>query len=302
MTSLWCKTLFGFTELSVTKKRSEPLLWRGNPDFGVFRHPERLHASVIQRRASGRGPSARCVLAAGVDERHSHQDKQSGGCGDHAVLKTCHAALARGAARSMERFAFRATVAGKRADAGRCTSTPPCEPFFRRVRYPSARSQMRCATGGVSLWPLSRRYLRPIYYTLVRLQPIFCGAMKITCVLSRASSILHYPGGRLLLQTELQSVMQKESVLNPRTTINPNLERLVKWNQDDDVEQLRSFRDVFFIHRLGNLVLDAQAAGASKGNNDFSNRIPHYRQSGLLSHAEIVSQFAILEFMVTMVN
>jgi DNA invertase Pin-like site-specific DNA recombinase len=33
------------------------------------------------------------VLVAGVDERHSHQDKQSGGCGDRAGLKTCLAGL-----------------------------------------------------------------------------------------------------------------------------------------------------------------------------------------------------------------
>jgi DNA invertase Pin-like site-specific DNA recombinase len=33
------------------------------------------------------------VLVAGVDERHSHQDKQSGGCGDRAGLKTCPAGL-----------------------------------------------------------------------------------------------------------------------------------------------------------------------------------------------------------------
>src|SRR3954467_14264745 len=65
----------------------------GNPEFEVFRHADRLHAGVVQRRSASRGPSARRVAGGRSRRAPPYQDKQSGGRDDRVGLKTCLAGL-----------------------------------------------------------------------------------------------------------------------------------------------------------------------------------------------------------------
>ena len=79
--------------------------------------------------------------------------------------------------------------------------------------------------------------------------------------------------------------------IQPRDSATSVLERLVVWNPLDPEEQPRAFRECF-LNRLGNLVLDTLSTGAAKGNKNFNDRVPHYRDSRLLQEHELVERFA----------
>src|SRR5215217_5131651 len=72
----------------------------GNPVLEVFRHADWLLIGSMRVSSSDERQvvdlQLDALLAAGVDERHLHQDKQSGGRDDRAGLKTCLAGLRAG--------------------------------------------------------------------------------------------------------------------------------------------------------------------------------------------------------------
>jgi len=79
--------------------------------------------------------------------------------------------------------------------------------------------------------------------------------------------------------------------IQPQNSESPVLERLVVWNPVDPDEQPRPFKECL-LNRLGNIVLDTLSTGAAKGNKNFHDRVPHYRNSRLLQEHELVEIFA----------
>jgi hypothetical protein len=89
-----------------------------------------------------------------------------------------------------------------------------------------------------------------------------------------------------LVSPERHATRYERDHIEPQNPANPNLKRLVKWDQTDD--EARPFEEVC-LHRLGNLVLDTYLVGSG----GFTSRIPHYTsRSALLSQGELVSHFA----------
>lgn len=190
--------------------------------------------------------------------------------------------------RHMEKFACRSIVAGKRSDAGESELRQQARNFKGDFQsLDAALNNLR------SWWEI------PEMFKLKLNSPTFYEFGRVaTYILWRYENYLReQPGrqtGRLSWDTVAhpanQAVKYAKDHIEPQDPKNPNLKQLVKWSETD-VEP-RPFSEIY-LNRLGNLVLDTVSTGASKGNADFTRRIPKYTaESVFLSQGEIVTRFA----------
>jgi hypothetical protein len=192
------------------------------------------------------------------------------------------------AVRTMERFAFRATVAQRRADAG--------ESYLRKWanEFTGDFSTLIDAVNRMNEW----WSIPELFEFNLRVEDFYARERTATYLLWRYENYLRgqpgrqFPrlGWRTIVDPANAAVRYAKDHIEPKDEKNPVLSRLVKWDPDSD-ETPRLFADLY-LHRLGNLVLDTVSAGAAKGNRDFTGRIEHYRASGLISQSEIVNRFA----------
>jgi Protein of unknown function (DUF1524) len=189
----------------------------------------------------------------------------------------------------MEKFAFRAVIAGKRADTGESD-------LRRKAREFSGDFQSLTA----ELKRMRDSWNIPALFDMGLDSEDFYGEDRAaTYLLWRYENYLRrrpgqqtpaLPWDTIVAPANFAVKYQKDHI-EPKSQANPNLRRLVKWSPDG---QSRPFGDVF-LHRLGNLVLDTYSMGGAKGDCDFMARIPHYSRSAFLSQHEIVDRFATMK-------
>lgn len=191
--------------------------------------------------------------------------------------------------REMEKFAFRSEVSGKRSDTGGPTLIALVSKFSGDfVDLKNRIAEMRAE------WDISRLYPLNLHS-----EDFYHWGGAATYLLWRYENHLRIQPGqqypRLSWETIASpvntAVRYAKDHIEPQDEANTTLTEQVKWDDNDEQEQFRQFREVF-LHRLGNLVLDTTSAGAARANNNFADRIAHYQNSGFLSHGEIVSTFA----------
>jgi Protein of unknown function DUF262 len=185
-----------------------------------------------------------------------------------------------GVVRHMERFAFRAAVAGKRSHAAESDLRKLARDFSSD--FDALAETIDGMIGGWNipqLFPLG-----------LGVENFYDAGSIATYLLWRYENQLRHQRGWQLPRLEWHTVIAPERAavrwakdhIQAKAENNPVLDRLVKWSPDDKAEPLRKFAELY-LHRLGNLVLDNTALGAAKGSKDFADRIDHYLKSGLFS-------------------
>jgi hypothetical protein len=189
----------------------------------------------------------------------------------------------------MESFAFRSILGGKRSDRGNSDLRRRANTFSGNFEELIAGLNEMREDGGI-LENFGSNLNSEHFFD-------YWGG-TVTYLLWRYENYLRTRQGQqmprfswiTLVSPERQAVRYERDHIEPQNPKNPNLDRLVKWDEAED--EARPFREVC-LHRLGNLVLDTVAAGSSKGSGDFTSRIQHYTsRSALLSQGELVSHFA----------
>lgn len=194
------------------------------------------------------------------------------------------------ATRSVERFAFRSAIAGKRSVTGESRIYSLARDFAGDFdSLVRTLEEMRSGWNIPELFEFGLRsenfysYGRLATYLLWRYENYLRGLP------GRGCSALSW---RTMISPANAAVRFAKDHIEPKDENNPALAQEVRWRPDDPAEKPRPFRDVF-LNRLGNLVLDTISTGAAKGNSRFdAHRIEHYRKSDLLSQHELVSEFA----------
>jgi hypothetical protein len=187
----------------------------------------------------------------------------------------------------MAKFAFRAIIAGKRADTGDADLRRKAREFCGDFRSLTAELK------GMREW-----WNMPVLFAMgLDSEDFYNEDRAATYLLWRYENYLRTQPGKQAPRLQWDTIVaptnsavkyQKDHI-EPKDPANPNVRRLVKWSPKD--EQTRPFEELF-LHRLGNLVLDTFSTGGAKGNRDFAARIHHYTQGTFLSQHEIVTRFA----------
>ena len=191
--------------------------------------------------------------------------------------------------RCLEHFAFQATVAGKRSGAG--------EPYLRKLARDFASNFEQLVKSVEEMdnwWGIPQQF--PIG---LRQEYFYSEGRVATYLLWRYENYLRSQTGnqwpkfdwRTVVDPANAAVRWAKDHIEAQDENNPVLKRLVKWNPNDKDEIPQAFEKIY-LHRLGNLVLDTIAAGASKGNRVFGQKADQYENSGMLSQIEIVKKFA----------
>jgi hypothetical protein len=169
--------------------------------------------------------------------------------------------------RSIESFAFRRILAGRRADAGRSELRRLARDFAGDFRaLIEAVDSMR---NDASIVADLRRNLDSEY--------LYDWGHVITYLLWRYENHLRErPGQQMprfqwdtLSLPERPAVKYEKDHIEPKNPENPTLGQRVKWLEND--EESKPFDEVC-LHRLGNLVLDTVSAGSSKSDRCFVER------------------------------
>jgi hypothetical protein len=163
------------------------------------------------------------------------------------------------AVRAIEHFAFRLTVAARRADTG--------ESYLRNLAkdFTGNFSTLIEAVNSMNEW----WSIPELFEFNLRVPNFYARERTATYLLWRYENYLRsqpgrqFPrlGWRTIVDPANAAVRYAKDHIEPQDAKNPVLSRLVKWDPDSD-EAPRPFADLY-LHRLGNLVLDTVAAGAA---------------------------------------
>lgn len=190
--------------------------------------------------------------------------------------------------RLMESFACKSIIAGKRSHTGTSELQHLAKDFIGDFK--SLNSRLENLRNG---WDIPRSFAFNL-----DTENFYDWGRVATYLLWRYENHLRSQKGKqnprlewdTIVKPTSKAVMYSKDHIEPKDVENPNLAKLVKWNDDD--REARPFADVY-LHRLGNLVLDTISTGSAKGNGNFSSRRTHYTaNSTFLSQGEIVTVFA----------
>lgn len=188
----------------------------------------------------------------------------------------------RDTSRLIERFAFRAALAGKRSDYLESAFATGARDFKGDFIKLQEVIESRC----------NDEELKPKFLQGIDSESFYNEGQTALYFLWKYENHLRSETGNKYPAISWRSIRYANNKAEEfaKDHIEPQnskrLDELVRWDLNNNSEEERKFSQVY-LHRVGNLVLDTRSAGASKGYKPFKDRMENYQKSAFVSQGQL---------------